>query len=114
MTNEEKAKAYVAALVEKDQRWHELQKAQAKFDEAQSRAFELELVCFEPSATAPVVEPRSISKRVLVAFDTPKRLPQVAGELGLSRQQVHTAVVQHMRTGRMVRRKRGVYVRKDV
>lgn len=114
MTNEEKARMYVAALQEKDEAWHALLKAQRRFEEAQSRAFECELVCFEPSATAPVVEPRSISKRVLVAFDTPKRLPQVAGELGLSRQQVQTAVSRHVRTGRMVRRKWGVYVRKDV
>lgn len=53
MTNEEKAKLYVAALVEKDQRWHELQKAQRKFEEAQSRAWELELQLFEPASVTP-------------------------------------------------------------
>ena len=63
MTNEEKAKAYVAALVERDQRWHELQKAQAKFDEAQSRAFELELQLFEPASALTPAPTKAAAKK---------------------------------------------------
>lgn len=114
MTNEEKAKAYVAALAERDQRWNELQKAQAKFDEAQSRAFELELQLFEPAAEPVRVQLRGFTKtigaRVLDAFEKPRRLREVVAELGLSRQQVQTAVNRHLSKGRLTRRGRGMYV----
>lgn len=106
-----------AAWVARDHWQTVMEEAQAKRDEAQSRAWELELKLFEPAPQPARIQlrgfPKSISVRVLEAFATPKRVPEVVAELGLTRQQVQTAITRHVNRGRMVRRKRGVYVRKD-
>lgn len=103
-----------SALVARDH-WHmEMESARAKMEEAQRTAYELELKLFESAVTEPSkpwpIFNQSISARVLDAFDKPKRIPEVAAMLGLSRQQVQVAVTRLVRRGKLVRRSRGVYV----
>lgn len=107
-----------AAWVSRDHWQMAMEEAQAKRDEAQALAWELELKLFEPAPQPVRIQLRgfrkSISLRVLEAFATPKRVPEVVEELGLTRQQVQTAITRHVNRGRMVRRKRGVYVQEGV
>ena len=105
-----------AAWVSRDHWQMAMEEAQAKRDEAQALAWELELKLFEPVPPVRirvVGVPTSLGGRVLDAFNTPKRVPQVAEELGLTRQQVQTALTRLIRQGKLARRKRGLYVRKE-
>ena len=106
-----------AALVERDCWRKAMDDARAEMEAAQSRAWELELKLFEPAAPAQVRlrgRRTSIGARVFEAFATPKRIPEVAQELGLSRQQVQTALARHLRKGRLVRTAWGVYMKEGV
>lgn len=104
-----------AALCERDHWRKAMDEARAEMEAAQSRAWELELKLFEPSQPVHIKlrgfdEKVSITKRVLDAFDKPKRIPEVSAELGLTRQQVQVAVTRLVRKGKIARRRRGVYM----
>lgn len=102
------------ALIERDRYRAAQQDARIKADEAQSRAYELELMLFEPPCLpASSVSPESVTKRVLSAFEHPARVQEVVKALGLTRQQVQTALTRLVRAGKLVRTDRGVYYRKE-
>lgn len=102
-----------AAWVSRDHWQMAMEEAQAKRDEAQSRAWELELKLFEPASEVKPVGYSTITCRVLEAFDLgPKRVSDVALELGLRRHQVQVALVRLLKQGFLRRTARGMYVSK--
>jgi hypothetical protein len=111
MKNEDMARAYVRALEERDQRWHELQKAERLYQEAFSRACELELVCFEPLALLPPATPHgSITAQVMALFESRPRCARRMKHTDLTRQQVQTVISRMLRKKRLHKQARGVYV----
>lgn len=108
-----------AAWVARDHWQMAMEEAQAKRDEAQSRAWELELKLFEPASEVVLVETiesvdsGTITSRVRKAFDHgPKRVSDVALELGLMRHQVQVALARLLKNGWLRRTARGMYVSK--
>lgn len=97
-----------SALIERDHYRTVQDDARIKADEAQSRAYELELMLFEPSCLPPA-PPISIIGVVLDAFDKPRRVREVVRQVGLTRQQVQTALTRLIRQGKLVQKSRGVY-----
>lgn len=100
------------ALIERDHYRKTQEEMRIKADEAQSRAYELELMLFEP-ACLPPAPPISIIGLVMDAFDKPRRVRDVVRQVGLTRQQVQTALTRLIRQGKLVQKSRGVYGKKE-